>query len=128
MLNLIKNLLFRFLSVVFIPIILISGLVFGSNLAAIADNAPSKPYYLNRDNSSSSKPYYLNRENLKTSHNKQSPKSYSSKVKEEPESFKDTLVEKLNLNEPRPDSTQKVIDQLKGNLPIEDTTHPDANY
>lgn len=124
MLNLIK----RFLSVFFIPIVLITGLVFGNHLPAIADNAPSKPYYLNRENPSSSKPYYLNRENLKNSHTKQSSKSYSPKAKEEPESFKDTLVEKLNLNEPRPESTKKVIDQLKGNLPIEDTTHPDANY
>lgn len=114
-LNLIKSFLFRFLSVVFIQIVLITGLVFGNHLPAIAENAPSKPYYLNRDN-------------LKNTHTKQAQKSYSAKTKEEPESFKDTLVEKLNLNEPRPESTKKVIDQLKGNLPIEDTTHPDANY
>ncbi|MEB3308741.1 MAG: hypothetical protein VKJ02_00750 [Snowella sp.] len=128
MLTLIKPFLTRFLSVLLLQIVLILGLFFGNYVPAIADDASSKPYYLIQDNPSSSKPYYLNRKNFKKSHTQQSQKSSSAKAKEEPETFTETLVEKLNLHEPRPESAKKVIDQIKGNLPIEDTTHPDANY
>jgi hypothetical protein len=49
-------------------------------------------------------------------------------TREKAESAKDEVVDKLNLKEPLPASTKKFFKQIKGEAPIEDTTHPEANY
>jgi hypothetical protein len=106
--TLIKKTVFRFFLLVLVEAALIFGLAIGQ--PAFAADTPDYPTYGQKREVRQAQP------------------DLPDSVQEQPESVTKTIVEKLNLDEPIPDSTKKFFEQIKGEAPIEDTTHPDANY
>ncbi len=111
MIQLVQKTIVRFFLLVLVELALMFGLVLGNNLPAFAVDLPDFPIFGNKGNQEV-----------------QVAPADLPQVDEKPESVTKTIVEKLNLDEPIPDSTKKFFEQVKGEAPIEDTTHPEANY
>lgn len=101
----------RLIVIVLLEIALVFGvpLTTTNNYQALADSVVSKQdnYQIEKSDKS---PYFSNDNSL---HKEKTDKA---------ESVKETVVEKLNLNEPVPPSTKKFFKQIKGEEPIERDT------